>query len=89
METFNKKILRAHNHFVVLSHMHTKNKEGGRKLLEVIDIGGIDCGDGFTSIALSPRTHQVCMLNKYSFLYLNNTSVKWFKKHVIRSVFLI
>ena len=67
METFNKKILRAHNHFVVfLSHMHTKNKEGGRKFLEVIDIGGIDCGDGFTSVDLVPNTKfYTLMMHKF------------------------
>ena len=37
VETFHKKILRTHNHFVVfLSHTHTKVKEDGRKFLEVI-----------------------------------------------------
>ena len=36
---------------------------------------GIDSRDGFMGVYLSPNSS-----NMYSFLYVNHTSIKWFKK---------
>lgn len=42
---------------------------------------GIDRGDGFMGMLIS-KIIKLYMLNIYSFLYINHTSIKWLKKSI-------
>lgn len=44
-------------------------------------VNGIDCGDAFTNVYLSPKSY-ICTLNIYSFVYVSHTSMKWFFKNM-------
>ena len=56
-------------------------KEVGRNFGGVGYAYGKGCDDSFTGVYLSPNSSScICWYLMYSFLYVNHTLIKWFKK---------
>lgn len=55
----------------------SRNKEGGKKLLEVMNICGIDCGKEWCILIF--KFIKMFMLNMYSLLFVSNNPDKVLK----------